>query len=130
MKKKLIATLLTLGILCCTQIGVDAAEQKFSKAYVDSNSYSAIASAYKDTDGDYGSLKITDIYKANGSSSDYQCVYCRTADLNSEKLVYKGSWYELQLPSYLRVKGKTVYLYVKGHNPKLDCRVSGYWNVH
>lgn len=56
-----------------------AAEFNFStqKKDVDSNSYSYIGSAKKDSTTDYAELKLTKIYKANGDDSSYSYVYAK-----------------------------------------------------
>ena len=45
-------------------------------------------------------------------------------------LVTSGSWYDVPIPSSFQAASKSVSLYCKGHIPWIDCKISGYWNVH
>lgn len=109
-----------------------AAEFNFStqKKDVDSNSYSYIGSAKKDSTTDYAELKLTKIYKANGDDSSYSYVYAKANSNGTQTLIQKGSWVNVPIPAGAQAAGRTVNLYCKGHNPSLDCKISGFWNVH
>lgn len=109
-----------------------AGEYNFANTmkFVDSNSYTYIGKATKDSNTNYGEVKILNIYKADGSSSGYQQVYARATTIGIVRLVTKGSWYNLTLPSSYRTAGSKVGLYCMGHDPSLDCKITGYWNVH
>lgn len=62
--------------------------------------------------------------------SNYKQIYVKGTSLGTGVLVTKGSWVEVPIPSGSSIKGNNILLYGKGHNPSLDCYVSGYWNVH
>lgn len=120
-----LAVLLTSGVCL-------AAECNFTndKKFVDSNSWTYVCSAVKDADGTLAAVKITTMYDANGKVASYQQVYVRATSSGAEKLVTKGTWIDVSIPSGSQKKGNAVALYCKGHNPSLDCYISGYWNVH
>ncbi|MDR2044971.1 MAG: hypothetical protein LBQ15_11570 [Clostridium sp.] len=110
-----------------------AAEYDFSsvKKSVDSNSWSYIGSATKDKAGSVGEIKVTKMYDADGNeSSSYSQVYAKATGNGTSKLVTKGSWYEVAIPAASQSQGSSVGLYCQGHTPWLDCKISGYWNVH
>ncbi len=109
-----------------------AAESNFSdqKKFVDSNSYTFITSAKNDDINTTPEVKITAIYDADKNDSDYKQIYVQATSIGTETLVTKGSWIEVPIPTDKNVKGNTISLYGKGHNPKYDCYVSGLWNVH
>lgn len=129
-RKKIIVSIFVLVMLFAITITANAAEMLFTSKYVDSNTYSEISTSTKQNSGSYGTVQITNIYKADGSSSDYQCVYCKATKNGEVKLVYKGNWVDLKLPGDYQMPGRGVTLFAMGHNPKLDCRISGYWSAH
>ena len=98
--------------------------------FVDSNSYTIITSAIKEDVSSTPEVKITAIYNANKEDCDYKKIYVKASSVGTEVLVTKGSWIEVPVPDSLNKAGNGIVLYGKGHDPKLDCYVSGYWNVH
>ena len=129
-RKSAVSILIVALLLAISTFVASATEVTFSKAYVDSNQYRSVTSAKKETTTTCADVKITDIYKADGSSSNYKKVYAKATYTGESVLVTKGSYYELTIPASYRSAGNTVYLYAMGHNPSLDCKISGYWLVH
>lgn len=101
------------------------------KKSVDSNSWSYIGSATKDSATENGELKITKMYDADGNETSlYSQVYAKATSSGTSTLVTSGSWYDVPIPSSFQAASKSVSLYCKGHIPWIDCKISGYWNVH
>ncbi len=134
MKKKKLFFTLGVAMILAMAIGITcfAAESNFSdeKIFVDSNQYTYITSAVKDNANSTPEVKITAIYDANKNDSDYRQIYVRGTSIGTSILVSKGSWVEVPIPSGANRVGNNILLYGKGHNPSLDCYVSGYWNAH
>ena len=128
--EKIITGAITCLIMVGTTVGTNAAETQFWKKFVDSNEYTYVCTAQQYTYSDKAAVKITEIYKADGSSSNYKQVYCKSMLIGEYKLVDKGSWEDLKIPDSVKGAGKNNDLYVMGHDPSLDCKISGYWNVH
>ena len=106
-----------------------ANELSFNRKFVDSNQYTTIGSATKSANGTYGEIKVQTIYNANLVDSGYQQVYAKVLN-GSAVLITRGSWYTVPIPSAYQHAGSNVLLKCKGHNPALDCYITGYWNVH
>lgn len=123
-------TLLTLTLTMLAATVCSAQEAVITKAYVDSNSYSYVTHAVKDTATDYATFSFTGIYKADGTTSDYRKVYAKANSSGTEYSLSVGNSYNMTIPAGWRSAGSVVNLYCKGNNPKLDCRISGRWNVH
>lgn len=102
----------------------------FAKKAVDSNSYTYITGATKETTTTYAGVQISDIYKADGSSSSYNNVYVKACTTGYGLSATKGRYLDLTIPSGYRAAGSYVTLYAKGNVPWLDCKISGYWIVH
>lgn len=128
--KKMIVAVLSLAMILGTQWLVSAGTVTFNKKYVDSNTYSIVATATKDTYYGYGEVLITNIYKANGAPSDYKQVYCKVYPNGETKLITiaEKTFVDIQIPVSAITPGSNVSLLAMGHNPALDCMVSGYWN--
>ena len=119
-------------IVIAMSITCIAAESNFSneKKFVDSNTYTSITYAVRDDVNSTPEVKITAIYDADKQDSNYKQIYVKASSFGTETLVTKGKWMDVPIPSIVNIKGNNIYLYGKGHNPSLDCYVSGYWNVH
>lgn len=117
-------------MIIATTVATNAAETQFSAKFVDSNQYTYVCTAQQYSYSDDAALKITQIYKADGSASNYKRVYCKSLLIGSAVLVEKGTWYDIPIPESLKGAGKNNDLYAMGHDPSLDCKISGYWNVH
>ena len=130
MKKKIFSTILFIVFVLSMSTVCFAAETSFTKKDVDSNSFTFICRATKESTSSTASVKITDIYTASGGASTYVQVIARACSDGSVRLVTRGIWADLPIPSAYQGKGSSVPLYCTGRTPFLDCQVSGYWNVH
>ena len=83
----------------------------------------------KETKTTTADLKLTNIYTANGGTSNYKKIRAKVKD-GKETVAYKGQYNTIPIPSSRQSKGKYVPLMGKGNNPKFDCRISGSWVVH
>ena len=128
--EKIITGAITCLIIVGTVVGTNAAETQFAAKFVDSNQYTYVCTAQQYSYSDYAAVKITQIYKADGSSSNYKKVYCKSMLIGEERLVEKGTWSDIPIHSSVKGAGKNNELYSKGNDPSLDCKISGYWNVH
>lgn len=128
--KSKISGLLAVLIIVSSITVAYAAETTFTKRLVDSNSYSYITAATKETTSTTAAVNITDIYKADGSASSYTTVYVKATTTGTGSSVVKGSSYDIAIPSGYQAKGSYVSMYSQGNTPWLDCQISGYWNVH
>ena len=126
--KDIVVTTLCLLIIIGT-VSVEASNYTtfvFTKKDVDSNTYTSIKSTTKLYDSNISTVKITNIYKANGSASNYKYVWVKVSGGTGTK-VQKGSWYDLPVSGEYAKKWRIVTLSAKGNNAALDCQVSGNW---
>lgn len=128
--KSAISIVLTLVLLISCTLVASATESVFTKRPVDSNSYSYITSAKKETTTTTATVRITNIYKADGSSSWYSTVWVKPTSTGTGVSVTKGAYCDVTIPSQFRTAGSWVNLYAQGNIPWLDCQISGYWIVH
>lgn len=129
--KKAKALVMFLAIMAFSSSISMAAEAIMTKRHVDSNTYNVIANARKDTQTNYGDIQITEIYTADGDVSSYEAIYVRACSADASRVTAtKGTWVLVPIQSAYQSPGAIVPLYGKGRNPALDCKVSGYWNVH
>ena len=131
MKKKLsfVPVLAVAFALLMSSISF-AKEVSFTKKFVDSNSYTFITSAVKDTYSETADIKISNIYKADGSSSNYNIVWIKVSGVDEGVPITKGYWYTMDLPPLYKDAGDSIILYAKGNNARLDCMISGILDVH
>lgn len=54
-----------------TTLSVNAVESYVQRKYIDSNTWTDITTAYKTNQGGYAEVKILEMYKADGSTSNY-----------------------------------------------------------
>lgn len=109
---------------------VFATEAPFSSKRVDSNEWTYVTGGKKETTTSSADLKITALYKADGSASDYWRIYAKATSSGTKTYVEKGSYYTIPIPSSFQAAGSNVSLYLMGHSPSLDCKASGNWVVH
>ena len=82
--KEVIVTTLCLLVILGT-VGVEAGTYTtyttytFTKKDVDSNSYTTIMSTTKLYDSSISTVEVTEIYKADGSASDYNYVWVKVS---------------------------------------------------
>lgn len=130
LRKSALSIAITVLLLVSCTFVASATEAIFTKRSVDSNSYSYITTAKKETTSTTASVQVTNIYKADGSSSWYTTVYAKATSTGTPLSVVKGKYYDLTIPSSNRSAGSWVPLYSMGNVPWLDCQISGYWIVH
>ena len=128
--EKLIVGAITCLVMVGTVVGTNAAETQFTAKFVDSNQYTYVCTAQQYTYSDYAAVEITQIFKADGSLSNYKKVYCKSMPVGTAVLVEKGTWSNIPIHSSVKGVGKSNDLYAMGNDPSLDCKISGYWNVH
>lgn len=130
MKKLLKTAATTVAILMLMGTMAMGAQITLSSVFVDSNTYTYVASGTKQTGTGNTLLYITNLYKADGSASPYRRVYAKATSLGTPVSAQLGSWYSLVLPSAYQAAGSKVSLYLMGNDPALDCRASGYWDIY
>lgn len=132
-KKKMKLTLCAILMIISSCKVCLAGEYDFSniRKHVDSNSFSYIGVATKDSTSSTAALKVTRMYNPGGGENySFKKLYARATDTGNSTYVTKGKWVDITIPSSYRKVGSRVRLYCKGNNPSLDCDISGYWNVH
>lgn len=132
MKKqsKVLSAVLTVA-LAISMTSVCFAEGKtFEKRSVDSNTFVSVTGYTKTQTSGTADVKITEIYKADGSASNYKKVYAKVNRDGAEKSIEKGTEDILDIPANAQGKGTVIFLYCKGNNPSLDCQVSGWFDGH
>lgn len=108
--------------------------QNFFKKFVDSNQWTTIINAKKDSTSGFCSVTIDDIYDADGNDCDYKkikavCYNSKKVAVNkSSYTVTKGKMCIMGYKSGFSVIGKTMTLKAMGNNPSLDCKISGAFN--
>ena len=133
LKKRVVMVAVALSLTLSMSYPCYVAEYNFSdqKKFVDSNNWTYIGSATKDSTTSYGELKITQMYNTDDTINyAFSQVYAKATSSGTSILVTKGSWQTVPIPSSYQSAGKSVALYCMGHNPSLDCKISGFWNVH
>lgn len=133
MKTKLRTVVLTLCLvvlMASMAVSVLGTEVTFSKKYVDSNTYTGIAAATKETTTSTACVYISAIYKADGSASTYSRLYAMATYVGESKVIRSGRSTDIPIPADYQGAGNYIVLYLMGYDPSLDCRVSGSWSVH
>lgn len=116
-EKRFLSFGLVLALMVALSSVCFAEEFDFSnlKKSVDSNSWSYIGSATKDSATENGELKITKMYDADGNETSlYSQVYAKATSSGTSTLVTSGSWYDVPIPSSFQAASKSVSLYCKG----------------
>ena len=108
---------------------VRAASIEFYSRFVDSNQWTYICQEVKETTTSSVDVYISALYKADGSSSNYQYVK-ECACLGTSCTIALGYVETLPLSSVHQSAGSHIQLYLKGNNPALDCKASGTFIVH
>lgn len=128
--RKFMTALIVLAMILSMATVAFAAEFPFSKEYVDSNQWTYIDSENKDTTSEYASLYISDLLKADGSASGYSKIYAKATYSGTSTIATKGYTVSVAIPSKSQAAGSSVALYLMGHDPSLDCKASGTWDVN
>ena len=131
MKKKMtLIPALVLGLTLMLSSVCFAEGVTFEKVLVDSNSFTTIAIARKYQTTPTAYFYLGNIYRANGTDSNYKKIKVRVMDGDKIYTVEKGHFYNLDIPKDYQAAGWDVAVYGMGNDPALDCRVSGRWDVH
>ncbi|MBP5623577.1 MAG: hypothetical protein J6X36_01755 [Lachnospiraceae bacterium] len=134
MKKTIIGTIAFLSVLISTTITAKASTYSdgpftyFFNQYVDSNQYTYVCSSYGSGWVDHLQVYVGAIYKANGSESNYKKVYVMpSAGGNSldSRLLKVGNTSYYSIPAAYQGNDVTSQLFAMGHNPSLDCQITG-----
>ena len=124
-RRKISCILLAVFILTAC-LPVSAREVTFSKKFVDSNQWTYVTSATSESwDVKEGAVYIGDMFASDGSYAGYQNVWVKSDD-NPQVLAVRRAW--VNVPFRVGMYNKK--LYAMGHNPAIDCLITGYWNVH
>lgn len=139
--KKVFIVILTVVLVAAGTVSFTNAAQTedfrgsriFYKAYVDSNTFSNIcySNTYYDT-VKRTSVKVVDIFKADGSASSYKKVKAKMIvnTYNSDvQTVNKDTIYYFSVPSEYQT-GWQYLLKAMGNNPSLDCQITGTFSIH
>lgn len=123
----LVATLVVVSSIPMVHAGLT----HFDNKLVDSNSWTSIAETKKLTSSSTsGTILVGNIYKADGSSSNYNNIFAKATSVGQYRGVSKGQDYSLTIPASSRAAGTRIELWAMGNWPWLDCRVSGSWSVY
>ena len=124
-------TKLVISALLCTAIIPTVA---FAKTYfnvnVYGNRYTVAAEGTKDDQSNFITVTVTDIYKADGSASDYKKVKADVLDnsgnqiSNSTDNVLDLDEAELVMLRQVYASGTRIKLRMKGNTSSLDCKVT------
>ena len=109
-EKRFLSFGLVLALMVALSSVCFAEEFNFSnlKKSVDSNSWSYIGSATKDSATENGELKITKMYDADGNETSlYSQVYAKATSSGTSTLVTSGSWYDVPIPSSFQAASKS-----------------------
>lgn len=137
MKKNIFSALLIASMITGTTISY-AATSNFGSKFVDSNVYTKVTTATKETTSDDVTVYIETMYKSNNGvkgeeATNYDELYVQlggSGEQASSKLVTKGKSKDFSLVTKYKAKGTTLSMYAKGHDPSLDCYVDGSFNAH
>lgn len=112
----------------CFAASVDFTSSSKMK-FVDSNTWTYVCAATKDSAGKTASLSVNQIYDSNREASLYQKVYAKATSSGTSVSASKGSVTSVAIPDAYQAAGKSVSLYCKGNNPKFDCYITGTWSI-
>lgn len=110
-----------------------AGSSTVSKCALDSNEWGYVTSAAKAATGSQASVLVTDIYKADGSASNYSKIKVKVGKDGAacaETTATKGSTKTLTLSTSYQAKGTSLSLYGMGNDPALDCKVDLTFNAN
>ena len=133
-KKVMVSAIVIVSIT--GSIGADAVATGFKYAYVDSNQYTKVTSYTKVSEKKAIGVMLNNIYKADGSSSDYKKIKakfrsggCNVLDNKNEVTICKNENNVYLLKSKYRCPGVSITFSAMGNNPALDCQISGIFDV-
>ena len=136
MKKKIIGTILIAGMLFTSTCM--AKSVSYSSKFVDSNEYTFITSATKETTSDVATVNVSTMYKSsNGKkgevATNYKYLYVQLGSSGGQaasQKVTKGKSKDFNLVTKYKAKGTTLSMYAMGNDPELDCYIDGNFNVY
>ena len=114
-----------LLIFSCT-ITAFAVEDSYTNKYVSLSSFTYITGDFKDTYSTTAAVLITSVQDEAGTDSN-KFVMVRTISGSTPRIVRAGTSVDISLPESCRDAGSWVPMYAKG---EINCRISGYWNIH
>lgn len=139
--KKAVVGVCVAGVLVSTNIMAatvsDGVSTSYTKVKVDSNEYTTIAKVTKEKKYEYAYVTISNIYKADGSTSNYQQIKGKvvfndagTWKICEEKVVKKDTETKFILKNNAKYEGVTLRFRAMGNNPSLDCKVTGHFDSY
>ena len=128
---KVVVSFLLVAMLLMTMVtSAYAGTSSFLKKYVDSNTWSYITATANSSGSSTGTILISNLYKADGSNSNYTTVFAKPTSEGTSIGASKGRDCNLDIPAAYRAKNTSVALYAMGNWPWLDCQMSGHWTVN
>lgn len=138
--KRVAVGLSVVGLLVSTDVmaASGAVSKAFSKVYIKGESYTTIAKITKKQNYEFAYVTIEDIYKADGSTSNYTMiqgkVHYKSGDdwkiCGSETRIVKGTQAVFTIPKAGRGADTTLRFRAKGNNPLLNCKISGHFDTY
>lgn len=138
--KRVAVGLSVVGLLASTDVMAASGlvSKAFSKVYVDSNTFTTIAKITKQQSYGFAYVTIDGIYKADGSSSNYQKiqgkVHYKSGDdwkiCGSQTTIVKGTQAVFTIPKAGSAAGTTLRFRAMGNDPSLDCKISGHFDTY
>ncbi len=128
-KRKAKAVILLMALFILTSSVVVFA-QSYSNKYVYGDQFTVIVDGTTDNDSNFVTVTLTDIYKADGASSNYSRVRAKVYDANNDKIsvgsdvVVEKQKTTTILLIYSYPSGTRMKLLMKGNNSSLDCIVN------
>ena len=108
MKKRIFVTVLAVVMMFTTSLVCFAGQSNFSqmKIFVDSNQWTYMAFAYKDTNSADSSVLITKMYDAAGNlRNDFNFLHVKAGSNGNAYVAQKGYWSYLKIPSSCQMAG-------------------------
>lgn len=105
----------------------------FGKQYVDSNEWTYVCDSSRTTTSTSLEVQITNIYKADGSDSNYKKVkvFCAAGSLVvGSDTVSLNDPKSYIVPSGYNAAGTINKMFAMGNDPSLDCQISGFFTTH
>lgn len=123
-KAKIIISLLALIVLT-SSIVVSA--QSYADKYIYGDRFTVIVDGTTDNSGNFVTVTLTELRKADGSASNYSKIRAKIYDSNNDRISV-GSDVEVVkqktttiLLTYMYASGTRMKLLMKGNNSSLDC---------
>lgn len=130
------ATITFMSVTTFASVAYNGPIATITKSYVDSNTYTTIASPTKYSNTTECDLKLSTLYKADGSSSNYKVIKAKFYSgsiICTGKSEYTSATLGTHLYPVLKkeyqAKGTKISFKAMGNNPALDCQVSGFFSA-